>query len=96
VGKYPGESESGWGALESLGLHKVTADLYFTLPFDLGIIDATAKFFCQDDPTQGDEERFGKVFLGEPFEVDRAAGETIGVQADYLQLIESARSQVLF
>ena len=42
--KYHGEDEPGWGALYSLGIDRVIADLYFTLPFDLGIIDARKRF----------------------------------------------------
>ena len=36
--KYRGEASGGWGELYDLGIEKVVADLYFTLPFDLGII----------------------------------------------------------
>jgi uncharacterized protein (DUF362 family) len=96
VSKYRGESEYGWGALYSLGIHKVAADLYFTLPFDLGIIEATTKFICNDDSDQGEEESYGKVFVGEPYEVDKEASETMGLSTDYLGLIEGARSQVQF
>jgi len=42
--KYGGEALGGWEALYSLGIDKVVADLYFTLPFDLGIIEARQKF----------------------------------------------------
>ena len=42
--KYSGEAPRGWEALYSLGIDKVIADLYFTLPFDLGIIEARQKF----------------------------------------------------
>jgi len=38
IEKYHGEASSGWGELYDLGIEKVVADLYFTLPFDLGII----------------------------------------------------------
>ena len=96
VSKYRGESEYGWGALYSLDIHKVAADLYFTLPFDLGIIEATTKLICNDDSGQGEEENYGKVFVGEPYEVDREASEDMGLNTDYLGLIEGARSQVQF
>ena len=89
--KYRSNSNGSWGALHGLGIDKVVADLYFTLPFDLGIIEARQKFTIGDDPTQGEVEEYGKVFLGEPYEVDREASETLGLKTDYLDFIESAR-----
>lgn len=89
--KYRGEAPWGWGALYSLGIDKAVADLYFTLPFDLGIIEARQKFTGQDDPTQGEVEEYGKVFVGEPYEVDREASRMLGLKTDYLDLIREAR-----
>ncbi|UCG09819.1 MAG: DUF362 domain-containing protein [Dehalococcoidia bacterium] len=87
--KYGG----GWGgeALYSLGIDRVIADLYFTLPFDLGIIEAHQKFTSGGDPTQGEVEEFGRVFVGEPYQVDREATRKLGLKAGYLDLIEEAR-----
>jgi len=84
-------TDGNWGALYSLGINKVVADLYFTLPFDLGIIEARQKFTTGDDPTQGAVEECGKVFLGEPYEVDREASETLGLKTSHLDLIELAK-----
>ncbi|GAH71721.1 unnamed protein product, partial [marine sediment metagenome] len=81
----------GWEALYSLGIDKVIADLYFTLPFDLGIIEARQKFIGQEDPTQGWVEECGNVFVGEPYEVDREASKILGLKTDYLDLIKEAR-----
>jgi uncharacterized protein (DUF362 family) len=78
-------------ALYSLGIDRVIADLYFTLPFDLGIIEARQKFTSGGDPTQGEVEEFGKVFVGEPYQVDREAARKLGLKAGYLDLIEEAR-----
>jgi len=89
--KYRGEAPSGWGALYSLGINKVIADLYFTLPFDLGIIEARQKFAGEDDPTQGEVEEYGKIFVGEPYDVDREVSETLGLKTQYLDLIKSAK-----
>ena len=89
--KYGGEALEGWEALYSLGIDKVVADLYFTLPFDLGIIEARQKFTSWDDPTQGEVEECGKVFVGEPYEVDCEASEVLGLRAEYLDLIKSAK-----
>lgn len=89
--KYEGDTPGGWGALYSLGIDKVVADLYFTLPFDLGIIEARQKFISHGDPTQGEVEEYGKVFVGEPYQVDREASEILGLKTEYLDLIEVAR-----
>jgi len=89
--KYSGRAQRGWGILYSLGIDKVIADLYFTLPFDLGIIEARQKFISWDDPVQGEVEECGKVFIGEPYEVDCEASEALGLKTDYLDLIKAAR-----
>ncbi len=89
--KYSGEIPGGWGALYSLGIDRVVADLYFTLPFDMGIIEARQKFIGWDDPTQGKVEEYGKVFIGEPYQVDCEASETLGLKTEYLDLIKVAK-----
>jgi uncharacterized protein (DUF362 family) len=69
--KYHGEENpDGWDSLYSLGIDKVLADLYFTLPFDMGIVEAKQKFAVKEEPSSGDVEEYDKVFLGEPFEAD--------------------------
>ncbi|MBA7694591.1 hypothetical protein ES703_103204 [subsurface metagenome] len=89
--KYGGEAPRGWRDLYSLGIDKVLADLYFTLPFDLGIIEARQKFIARDDPTQGEVEECGKVFIGEPYEVDCEASQALGLKTEYLNLIKEAK-----
>ncbi len=89
--KYGGETEGGWQTLYSLGIDKVVADLYFTLPFDLGIIEGRQKFTSQVDPTKGEVEKYGKVFVGEPYQVDAEAVQALGIKSDYLELIKKAR-----
>ncbi len=89
--KYGRGAPWGWKALYSLGIDKVAADLYFTLPFDLGIIEARQKFIARDDPTQGEVEECGKVFVGEPYEVDSEASKILELKTDYLDLIKEAR-----
>ena len=90
--KYSGEVPGGWGALYSLGIDRVITDLYFTLPFDLGIIEARQKFISSDDPVQGKIEEYGKVFVGEPYEVDCEASEALGLKTGYLDLIRQAKA----
>ena len=89
--KYIGETPGGWEALYSLGIDRVIADLYFTLPFDLGIIEARQKFVGWDDPVKGEVEEYGKVFVGTPYEVDHEASEALGLKTGYLDLIRQAR-----
>jgi len=89
--KYHNDTPDDWGALHALGINKVITDLYFTLPFDLGIVEARQKFIGEDDPTQGKVEEYGKIFIGEPYEVDREVSETLGLKTGYLDLIKSAK-----
>lgn len=89
--KYSGDESGGWEALYNLGIDRVITDLYFTLPFDLGIIEAKQKFESWDDPVQGELEEYGKVFVGDPYEIDREASEVLGLKADYLDMIETAK-----
>lgn len=91
VSKYRGEASAGWGALNALGIEKVLADLYFTLPFDLGIVEARRKFVTADDPIHGRTEEVGQVFMGEPYEADYEASQTLGLKTDYLDLIREAK-----
>jgi hypothetical protein len=70
------------------GIHNVIADLYFTLPFDLGIIDARKKFISAGDPVHGESEDYGKIFVGSPYEVDLEASQATGVEVKYLRLIK--------
>ena len=92
--KYDGEKQRGWEALYSLEIDKVVADLYFTLPFDLGIIEARQKFTSRGDSTQGKIEKYGKVFVGEPYEIDCKVSQTLGIKTGYLDLIKEARAEL--
>lgn len=94
VSKYCDESGQGWGLLEALGIDQVMADLYFTLPFDMGIIEARQKFVSRDGPAQGDNEEYGKVFIGEPYEVDCEVDRVLGLEAAYLDIIQDSRSEL--
>lgn len=94
VSKYRGDAPGGWGTLYELGIEKVLADLYFTLPFDLSIIDARQKFVSSDNSFQGKVEEFGKIFIGEPYEVDCEAARASGAGANYLTLIEAGKAEL--
>jgi uncharacterized protein (DUF362 family) len=92
--KYSGETPGGWENLYSLGIDKVLADLYFTLPFDLGIIEAKQKFAVKEDPSEGDIEDYDKIFIGEPYDADREVAETLGLKIGYLDLIKNAKVEL--
>ncbi|MBI2935156.1 MAG: DUF362 domain-containing protein [Chloroflexi bacterium] len=92
--KYRAEGAQGKNILYDLSIQKVIADLYFTLPFDLGIIEGQKKLVCQEDVSRCDQEEPGKIFIGDPYEVDGEASETIGMDTEYLRLIEAAEAEV--
>ncbi len=94
VSKYQRGKSGGWETLYELGIENVLADLYFTLPFDLGIIEAHQKFFYTDDPTRGEVEDYGKTLIGEPREIDSAASQIAGVDSEHLRLINEGRVQL--
>ncbi len=85
-------SKRGWDTLYALGMEKVIADLYFTLPFDLGIIEGRQIFTSNgEDAAKGKTEEYGKIFVGEPFQIDSEVTEFLNLKAEYLDLIKVAR-----
>ncbi len=91
--KY-GETPGGWETFYDAGKDKIITDLYFTLPFDLGIIEAEETLVAGLDPTRECVEICGKVFVGEPYQVDCEAVETLGLRADYLDKIKVAEMRL--
>jgi hypothetical protein len=90
--KYGNRSQGGWDSLYSLGIDKVMADLYFTLPFDLGIIEGRQKFVGKGQQlNQGSVENYGKIFAGEPFDIDNEACQLLGIKSEFMDLIKVAR-----
>lgn len=94
VSKYEKGRSGGWGRLYELGIEKVLADLYFTLPFDLGIIEASQRYSYTDNPEKGEAEYYGKILVGEPHEVDLKASQIAGVACQHLKLINQGRVQL--
>jgi len=85
-------SKSSYDQLYMMGMDKVIADLYFTLPFDLGIVEARQMFTgIEYDSAKGKVEEYGKVFVGEPAQVDTEITEMLDLKAEYLDLIKVAR-----
>ncbi len=92
--KYRGYSSNDKSFLHSLGIQKVIADLYFTLPFDLGIIDAQKKLTSQESSTQGTIEEQGEIIIGDPFQVDCEASEIAKADTEYLRWIETGQAEL--
>lgn len=92
--KYSAETPGGWEALYKMGIEKVITDLYFTLPFDMGIIEARQKFTSRNDPSKGKSENYGKIFVGEPYEVDSEVATLLGLDAEYLNNINESRADL--
>ena len=92
--KYSTGELTGWETLYSQGIDRVITDLYFTLPFDLGIVEARQKFIGRDDSIYGEVEDYGKIFIGEPYDVDREVSEELGLKTPYLELINEARTDM--
>lgn len=89
--KYGNGMPWGYEDLYDLEIEPVIADLYFTLPFDLGIIEARQKFVGETNPTKGMIEQCNRVFVGEPYEIDSEVAKELGITTDYLDLIKEVR-----
>jgi len=92
--KYHGEAASGWDTLYRLEIDKVLADLYFTLPFDLGVIEVRQKDSGENDTVQDKIDEQDKVFIGDPYDVDREVSESLGLKVKYLDLIKTAKVEL--
>jgi hypothetical protein len=90
--KYGNRTTGGWDSLFSLGIDKVMADLYFTLPFDVGIIEARQMFRGTGPQLNlGKVEEFGKILIGDPYDIDSEACQVFGLKTEFLELIKMAR-----
>ncbi len=88
--KYGNSAKGGWEELYNLGIEKVITDLYFTMPFDLAIVEARQKFITRDEPAKGEIEECGKIFMGDLYKVDTEITQTLGIKTNYLDLIKEA------
>jgi uncharacterized protein (DUF362 family) len=91
--KYQKEVKGFRGIEQQPGIDNIIADLYFTLPFDLGIIDARKRLISSKDHFQGKIEDYGKIFIGTPLEVDCEASNDAGITTAYLRLIEEVKAK---
>ena len=93
-GKYGNGKKDGWEELYALGIEKVLADLYYTLPFDLGVIEGKQKLVSRNSQEKGEREDCGYVFVGEPYQVDLEASSFANIKTGYLNLIEEAEDEL--
>lgn len=81
--------------LKGLETEKVLADLHFTLPFDMGILEARQRFDYDQDIDAGTVTQYGKIIVGEPYEVDCLAARLVGEQPEHLSLIERGKQMLV-
>jgi uncharacterized protein (DUF362 family) len=86
--------KSNWTELYDLGIDKVMADLYYTLPFDLGIIEARQKLICDSNPLEGKPEPMGKIYIEQPIELDKEVSDILNTKNEYLDLIRVAEADM--
>lgn len=92
--KYIDKKTGDWKSFNESGLDKVIADLYFTLPFDMAIIEATRHYICRNDGGVGRSEEMGKIYYGEPAEIDAEISEDLGFKTPYLDLVVEGRKEL--
>ncbi|TFH36138.1 MAG: DUF362 domain-containing protein [Dehalococcoidia bacterium] len=81
--------------LKGLETEKVLADLYFTLPFDMGILEARQRFDYEQEFDSGSASQCGKIIVGDPYEVDSLAARLVGAQPEHLTLIDRGKQLVV-
>ncbi len=86
-----GHDTPEYQGLKGLDTERVLADLYFTLPFDMAVLEARQRLDYDDDPLSGTPTHYGKIIVGEPYEVDTVAARLMGEQPEHLALIERGR-----
>lgn len=84
--KYKGEFIGPEKLCEKYGKDNVIADLYFTIPFDIGIVDGRKKIIKNSSKPK--TEKVGKIFVGNPVEVDKEASSSLKGEPKYIRLIE--------
>jgi hypothetical protein len=57
-------------------------------------VDGRKKFSAPDDSFKGKAENFGKIFEGEPYEIDREASAMLGVDQQYLDIIRAGKAEL--
>jgi hypothetical protein len=71
----------------------IVADLYFTLPFDLGIVDGRKRYVVEAGDRKENIIDYSKIFVGTPYEVDMEASKAAVSNTGYIELIKKAISE---
>jgi uncharacterized protein (DUF362 family) len=82
-----------WQNLNEFDMQSVLADLYFTMPFDMGIIEGESRL----DIRSGAKDMvssFGKVYQGEPYYIDREMSTALNIETTYLDLVDEAEAEL--
>jgi uncharacterized protein (DUF362 family) len=82
-----------WENLKEFDMQRVLADLYFTMPFDMGIIEASDRL----DIYNGSKDvvsKYGKVYQGEPYFIDREISTALNIDTTYLDLVDEAEAEL--
>lgn len=85
--KYRGESGIPRETIERLGIENIVADLYFTIPFDLGIVDARERAIFSSDAVKPVVDRLDRVYVGDVLELDTQLAQESGIDLPHLHLI---------
>ena len=79
------------------GIHKCITDLYFHIPFDVAVVDATVAFQGKL-PKRGEKIAFGRVVVSDNlFEVDKRSLEIARIDwstVPYMRYINDSRQTI--
>ena len=82
-----------WQSFTEFDLDRVLADLYFTMPFDMGIVDGTSRLDIK--PSTRDSVRSaGTIFQGEPYYIDRTISTALEIDTPYLDFVDETEAEL--
>jgi len=82
-----------WHSLMEFDIERVLADLYFTMPFDMGIIEGTRKLDIRSDGNDASVS-CGKIYQGEPYYIDREVSTAMKIETAYLDFVDEAEAEL--
>ena len=82
-----------WKNLNEFDMQRVLADLYFTMPFDMGIIEGNNRLNIRNG-AKDSISYFGKIYQGEPYYIDREMSTALDIKTTYLDLVDEAEAEL--
>ncbi len=82
-----------WKNLNEFDMQRVLADLYFTMPFDMGIIEGTSRLDIRNG-AKDTVDSFGMIYQGEPYYIDREMSTALNIKTTYLDLVDEAEAEL--